>query len=369
MKSLGVLCAILVGGYFAWGFLFGDGGSGEGNGEGDGRGPATVHAGQAGGNGGGGNRSATLGKGDGKKEKKDNGVEKFRLGPPEGKGGGAAAGNKGGKVKKVVTSKVKPSTSIKELTSPKRISEMIEAGVQLNGQGRLVDGRNALAGALNERGITAADAAYVRGELEKVNRVLLFSPKVAEGDPFAKAYVVKRGEFMSKIAAKFDVPWQFISHINGDLSPRRMRAGMRLKVVQGPFHLVVYKSQFRVDVYLGSMYVRSLKCGLGKHGSTPVGRFTVKRHSKLANPQWVNPRTGERFHADDPKNPIGEYWVGLRGIEKKTELATGYGIHGTIDKDSIGREQSMGCVRLGDADIKLLFSMLTEEKSIVDIRP
>ncbi len=88
----------------------------------------------------------------------------------------------------------------------------------------------------------------------------------------------------------------------------------------------------------------------------------------MKNPSWTNPRTGEQFGADDPKNPIGEYWIGLDGIDQNNLQERGFGIHGTIEPDSIGQDRSMGCVRLADADIALVYEMLTEGNSVVLVR-
>ncbi len=44
---------------------------------------------------------------------------------------------------------------------------------------------------------------------------------------------------------------------------------------------------------------------------------------------------------------------------------TSYGIHGTIEPDTIGRQASMGCVRLKVEDVQLVYDMLSEGKSRV----
>ena len=61
--------------------------------------------------------------------------------------------------------------------------------------------------------------------------------------------------------------------------------------------------------------------GLGERNSTPVGIFTVRAGSKLINPAWTNPWTGQHFDRDDPNIPIGERWIGLRGIDEATRVA------------------------------------------------
>ena len=95
--------------------------------------------------------------------------------------------------------------------------------------------------------------------------------------------------------------------------------------------------------------------------------FVVKPNSKLVDPEWVNPRTGERFGPKDPKNPIGDYWIGLIGDSDNIRGLEGYGVHGTIDPDSIGAMKSMGCVRLANDDIALVYELLMDGVSTVEI--
>ncbi|MEO0716931.1 MAG: L,D-transpeptidase, partial [Planctomycetota bacterium] len=88
--------------------------------------------------------------------------------------------------------------------------------------------------------------------------------------------------------------------------------------------------------------------------------------SKLVNPRWTNPRTGEHFEADDPENPIGEHWIGLQGLGESA-VWEGYGIHGTTDPGSIGEDRSMGCVRLGHEDVAFVYELLVDGVSVVVI--
>jgi lipoprotein-anchoring transpeptidase ErfK/SrfK len=141
--------------------------------------------------------------------------------------------------------------------------------------------------------------------------------------------------------------------------------------VTGPFHAVIHKPVYRLDLYLGEgpdqVFVRSFPVGLGQYNTTPTGRFRVKADSKLLNPEWVNPRTRQRYAADDPENPIGERWIGLEGIDESNALLSGYGIHGTIEPDTIGTQASMGCVRMHHEDVELIYEVLVEKVSTVTI--
>lgn len=227
---------------------------------------------------------------------------------------------------------------------------------------------------LHERA-TAADRDRIRARMAELNADLIFSPRVYPGDPFSTVYEVQGGDSLAKIAQREGVATEYllIQRVNRMSNPNNIYKGQKLKLVRGPFHAVVSKSAFRMDVYVGPpgetdqwVYVRSFPVGLGEADGTPVGAFTVRRHSKLIDPFWRNPRTGEEFSASDPKNPIGDHWIGLRGLGQ-AETYSGYGIHGTIDPASIGKEMSMGCVRMLPDDVSLVYELLTEDISQVHI--
>jgi LysM repeat protein len=229
--------------------------------------------------------------------------------------------------------------------------------------------------ALMHEGATNADRARIREQMATLNADLIFSPRVYPGDPFSTVYEVKGGDSLAKIAHDQSVATEYllIQRVNRMGNPNSIYKGQKLKLVRGPFHAVVSKSAFRMDVYLGPpdetdqwMYVRSFPVGLGEQDGTPVGAFTVRRHSKLIDPFWRNPRTGEEFSSSDPENPIGDHWIGLQGLGQ-AETYSGYGIHGTIDPGSIGKSMSMGCVRMLPDDVALVYELLTEEISQVHI--
>lgn len=243
---------------------------------------------------------------------------------------------------------------------------------------RLAEARVALNRALHDPRASDADEAWLRRKLTELNDTLLFSAAVAPGDPLCETYTIQAGDRLITIVKANDlkVDWRFIQRINKMSDPGRLRVGQKLKIARGPFHAVVEKSAHRLDLYAdmtdpdgNRLFIRSFTVGLGEGGSTPIGKWAVRSGSKLINPPWINPRTGERFAADDPKNPIGEHWLGIVGIEPRTEVLSGYGLHGTIEPESIGRDASMGCVRMLPDDIALIYEMLVEQFATVEIRP
>jgi lipoprotein-anchoring transpeptidase ErfK/SrfK len=153
--------------------------------------------------------------------------------------------------------------------------------------------------------------------------------------------------------------------VNHLRSKSMIREGARLKIPRGPFHAVVRKHTYTMDVFLGDVLARTYKVGLGEHDSTPTGTWRVK--NKLSNPTYFPPRGGKVIHADDPKNPLGEHWLGLEGIAGEAKGQLRYGIHGTNEPESVGKNSSLGCIRMHNEDVAELFTMLVVGSSRVVI--
>lgn len=237
--------------------------------------------------------------------------------------------------------------------------------------GKLVEARRILNDAIVTGRFTGAQLSAARELIGQISQSLVFGRKIVHGDPFVTTYTVKPGEVLERIAERESVSWELICRINGISDPRRMKAGQTLKMLKGPVHAVVHKSTFQMDLYLGqgggieSMLITTLPVGLGADGSTPVGTWKVI--NKLKNPTYHSPRGEGIIAADDPGNPLGEYWLGLEGLDGQAQGKSSYGIHGTIEPESIGKEASMGCIRLRAEDIALVYELLVSEKSRVTI--
>ncbi|MFM7052994.1 MAG: L,D-transpeptidase family protein [Planctomycetota bacterium] len=225
-----------------------------------------------------------------------------------------------------------------------------------------------LSGSLDERASKqAADT------INDIARRLVFTPSMNAGDPLFFTHTVASGESLERIVRKYKpgCDWRFVQRINAIKRPEAIRVGQRLKIPKGPFSAVVVKRDYRLDICLGAgsdrVVIACVPVGLGSENGTPVGRFRVKPGSKLIDPEWRHPHTGEYFASNDPKNPIGEHWLGLEGVEASNAQLAGYGIHGTIDLDSIGHDRSLGCVRLLADDVSLVWDALGDG-SEVEIR-
>ncbi|MDB4439864.1 L,D-transpeptidase family protein [Planctomicrobium sp.] len=187
----------------------------------------------------------------------------------------------------------------------------------------------------------------IRGRLEQLSRRIYFQPQPHYMDP----YEVQFGERLELIAKKYEVPWQYLEKLNR-IDAQRLRAGKKLKVIQGPFNVVVDLSNFEATVHAHGYFVVRMPVGIGKDGTTPVGTFKVT--DKVEDPIYYGP--DGVIKNDDPLNPLGEYWI---AISDEAKTLQGYGLHGTIDPSSIGKSESKGCVRFHDQDISDLYHLLT----------
>ncbi|MBV8781474.1 MAG: L,D-transpeptidase family protein [Phycisphaerae bacterium] len=239
--------------------------------------------------------------------------------------------------------------------------------------GDLLGARKLLNDALLSGKLSAFDIEATKKSLAELNEQLVFSSHRYPDDEYGGVHMVRPGEQLKRIADTFDIPWQFLGSINNLTDPRKMKSGVAIKVIKGPFTVIVTKSKFNMDLYLGStpgqpgsLYIRSYPVGLGKEDSTPTGTWMVG--TKAKDPVYYSPRGEGVMAADDPKNPLGHRWISIVGMDGKALGAQSYGIHGTIDPESIGKQASMGCIRMHNEDVAVLFDLLAEGKSIVIVR-
>jgi LysM repeat protein len=243
--------------------------------------------------------------------------------------------------------------------------------------GKLLEARDTVNSALASGKLSGYDADAARALLSEINQTVVFSNRKFADDRFGGTYQVQSGDRLDKIGARNAITSDMLMRINGLSDPRRLRSGAYIKVLKGPFHAVVSKSAFRLDLYLGGLpgsgadvaYVTSFRVGLGKDDSTPLGKWQVEPDRKVKNPVYYSPRGEGVIEADDPKNPLGEFWIGLAGLDGDAVGKESYGIHGTIEPDSIGKQSSMGCIRLRNEDVAVVFSALVEGKSTVLVVP
>ena len=194
--------------------------------------------------------------------------------------------------------------------------------------------------------------ARTQQRLGNVNVALLFSPIVTALDA---VHEVRAGDTLGKIASASSTTVAFLKRANG-LKSDVIRPQQKLKVPKGRFSIVVDKSQNQLLLTENDQFIKAYPVATGKDNSTPVGTFTIV--TKIPNPVWY--KQGAVVPPESPENILGTRWL---GIDKK-----GYGIHGSVDPDAIGKQVTAGCVRMTNADVEELFDIVPvgTEVTIVD---
>ena len=243
---------------------------------------------------------------------------------------------------------------------------MITDALQNVEKGNIIAARDTLNTVLSMP-LTTEYRKSVKARLNELAKKWLFGKDVLPGDTMTEYYRVHPGEALSNIGKKFNVPHEIIMQINGIKDPKRLQAGQRIKVIKGPFHVKICRSQFVMDLYLGNkMFVKSYGVGLGaKDQETPVGKWRLERGGKLIEPDWTHPDTNRIIRAGDPEYPLGSRWIGIEGLDENTRLRTGFALHGTKDPASIGKRSSRGCVRLFNGDAIEVYNLLVPVQSEV----
>jgi LysM repeat protein len=194
----------------------------------------------------------------------------------------------------------------------------------------------------------------LRSRLTKLGEEVFFSGRVIE--PFAVLHQVAVGDSLIKLAGKYKTTVELLRRING-IKGDVLRIGQNLKVVPGGFDVAVDKSDFHLTVTKDGCWVREFRIGLGKNGATPPGEF-VAGH-KLREPVYAAVYPPVPF-GDKKNNPLGTRWITVQAD---------YGIHGTWEPDTIGKEESKGCVRMANQDVEWLFDLIVPGQSKITIRP
>jgi lipoprotein-anchoring transpeptidase ErfK/SrfK len=228
--------------------------------------------------------------------------------------------------------------------------------------------------------LDAKTATKLRGQLAKLADQTIFGPKVFDGDPYTARYTIAAGDTADGVVRKLHlhIPSALLLKING-IGEGGWSVGQEIKVIKGPFRVEVHKNTFALDLYLenaggAKTFVKRLGVGLGKADGTPEGAFVVRaksQHTTWYPPPSMADKIDHPVQWGQKGYPLGKegYWIGLKGTDAATSGRSGYGIHGTNAQWSIGQARSHGCVRMADAGIATVFSLLVENASTVRIMP
>lgn len=192
--------------------------------------------------------------------------------------------------------------------------------------------------------------------LGQINMKLLKSPLMMPGKEY---YVIQSGDYLQKIARKYNTTVELLKTMNG-LKSDTIRLGDRLLVFNGNFSIRVSKSRCELDLLSGGKLFKRYSVGTGKFGKTPAVEFTLV--DKIVEPPWTRPSDNKKIEYGDPENVLGSRWMAIKS-EEHPEL-TGFGIHGTWERDSIGKQSSAGCIRMLNEDVEELFDLVPRKTSV-----
>ena len=182
----------------------------------------------------------------------------------------------------------------------------------------------------------------IQKELDDLNIRIIFSNTPA---PKTLIHEVQTGDTLGGIAQKYGTTMDLIkigSHLSGNV----IRVGQKLRIWKGNFNIFVDKSQNILILKDGEEVVKTYRVATGQNNSTPVGQFKII--NKLVDPVWFN--KGIVVPPESPANVLGSRWMGFD--------IPGYGIHGTIEPETIGKQTTAGCVRMVNQDAEELYTIV-----------
>jgi len=198
----------------------------------------------------------------------------------------------------------------------------------------------------------SSDVMSWQKKAEEMNMKLLFSPVLTRG---SRSYEIKPGDTLIKIAREFKTTTELLMKSN-NLADGKIFPGRKIKVWVAPFNILVDKSQNTLILKTQEEIVKTYTVSTGKDNSTPIGTFKIT--NKLVNPTWF--KAGAVVPAQSPENILGTRWLGFDLV--------GYGIHGTTQPQSLGKQVTQGCVRMSNADVEELYAIVPQgtEVTVVD---
>lgn len=176
--------------------------------------------------------------------------------------------------------------------------------------------------------------------------------------PEKEYYVIQSGDYLARIAKKYGTTVELIKKMNG-LSTDMIRLGERLLVCNGTFTINASKQNNTLDLLFNGRLFKRYNVGTGRQGRTPIANFTII--DKIIDPPWYRP-DGKKIEFGDPENELGTRWMAIESKDRP-ELR-GFGIHGTWERDSIGKQSSAGCIRMLNEEVEELFDLVPRQTTV-----
>jgi len=190
----------------------------------------------------------------------------------------------------------------------------------------------------------------VQKELEDLNMELIFSNSMAPDRTVM--HEVQSGDTLGELAKKYGTTIDLIKQSNR-LTSSVIRIGQQLRIWTGTFNIFIDKSQNLLTLKDQDDILKVYSVSTGEGNITPVGEFEIV--SRLVDPVWFN--KGIALPPESPQNVLGSRWLGFD--------LSGYGIHGTIDPESIGKQVTAGCVRMRNKDVEEIYKIIPRGTRVV----
>lgn len=170
---------------------------------------------------------------------------------------------------------------------------------------------------------------------------------------------VRENETLESIAASFQLPVDFLARVNGLEATYEPVVGESLKVLQGPFRAVINASSGDLTLFLGDYYAGRFLVQLGDDVPRSSGEFEVIEKSD--GREFFDRSSGYRVAKDDPANPYGHRWIGLRG--EQVTAGHNVGIHVANEN-----APNAGCFRVSPVDADDLSAILSVGSRVTLVR-
>ncbi len=214
--------------------------------------------------------------------------------------------------------------------------------------------------ALAYNGLTELHPRFkeIEERLNKLNRYIFFSKSYVNNMEY---YTVASGDNLERIAKEYNINKESIQLSNEMKGLDVIRAGQQLKIIKGVATIKAKKDAYEMVLYLNGRYLKRYKIGLGKQNKTPLGLFKIGGNSKQTRPGWYDRTTGANYEYVDGGtngNPLGTHWIPFAD-------GSGYGIHGTWDRESIGFDRSNGCIRMLNEEVEEVYAFLDSRSTVL----
>lgn len=234
-----------------------------------------------------------------------------------------------------------PATETAQPATIDRGLSILAAATQFQKEDKLLETRDRAYEVLAQSSNKAARAG-AEALLGEVNVQLILSPRPI---PEKVEYTIQPGDSINALSKKFGATVDVIQQGNR-ITGSVIRPGDRLRIFTGKFSIQVSKKDNTLVLMMNDKFFKRYAVGTGEYGKTPVGRFTIR--DRVPQPTWW--KDGKAIPYGDTNNVLGTHWLALD--------IPGYGIHGTWQPDTIGKQASAGCIRLVNAEIEELFTLV-----------